>query len=170
VVNIFLLVRVLSPFKMTTASNPTGDPVGRSNPTNRATPEGAGGYKATVDPQGNPVSIMVADHGLNRVQIIGHKAFAAGKAPPSSVQLARVPGVYPEVAGLKENWWKLGFPEDHWLPWTLHLRGSPVGRILAPTPRVSGGLLAVVVVILDGDNTLTSKKILATIRLWSEIL
>jgi hypothetical protein len=46
---------------------------------------------------------MVADHGLNRVQAIGHKAFAAGEATPSSVQPAQVPGVYPEVAGLKEN-------------------------------------------------------------------
>jgi hypothetical protein len=56
VANIFLLERVISPFKMTTANNPTGDSGGRSNPTNRATPEG-GGSKATSDPQGNPVSI-----------------------------------------------------------------------------------------------------------------
>jgi hypothetical protein len=26
---------------------------------------------------------MVADHGLNRVQAIGHKAFATGEATPS---------------------------------------------------------------------------------------
>jgi hypothetical protein len=54
------------------------------------------------DHDGNAVSIMVAD-GLNSVQAIGHKAFAAGEANPSSVQPAQVPGVYPELAGLKEN-------------------------------------------------------------------
>jgi hypothetical protein len=49
-------VKVLSPIKMMTKTNPTGDLGGRSNPTDQATPEG-GGSKVTNDPQGNPVSI-----------------------------------------------------------------------------------------------------------------
>jgi hypothetical protein len=84
----------MTAIKMMTKTNPTGDLGDRSNPTNQATPEGRGS-KVTVDPQGNPVSIMVTDHGSNRVRITGHKAFAAGEAIPSSVQQAQVPGVYP---------------------------------------------------------------------------
>jgi hypothetical protein len=49
------------------------------------------------------------------------------------------------------------------------LQSSPVGRITPTTPGSPVGLLAVVV-ILNRDNTLTRKVLLATNKLWLEIL
>jgi hypothetical protein len=51
-----------------TSCNPTGDSGGRSNPTNRATPEG-GGSKVTSDSQRNPVSIR------NKLFLLGEQGY-----------------------------------------------------------------------------------------------